>query len=330
MKKALSLKMLAIGSIGLTIAIGMLPFSPVALAETVARAQGRCKLSTDGDVDFDGHCTVKQKQNGDQMAFVVELDNGMDYRFSGPNRQALQIETHNGMHNAQFQDGTDRGVFTWQEDGDRRKLSVKLDTQQSTKVSHDDAKPTSIGAVIAGAAVGALIGALLAPKGSSSPDPKSLDPVLKTAVEQVIGPDMQTQGVKVEDQQLFVGYADLNGDRLQDAIVIMSSSYWCGTGGCTMFVFEGRDQAFSLVSRSTLVRPPLTVSKTKTNGWQDLILEVSGGGMPSKTVALKFDGKQYPLNPSDQPSLPENTPIQGKVLFPEGSKPRTVAELASP
>jgi hypothetical protein len=51
--------------------------------------------------------------------------------------------------------------------------------------------------------------------------------------------------------------------------------------------------------------------------------------MPAKTVALKFDGKQYPLNPSDQPALPANAPLKGTVLFPEGTQPQTFSQATS-
>ncbi len=143
----------------LLLAQGLL-LAPTASAETVARAQGRCKLTSGTYQVFDGHCTVKQKQLGSTMAFVVELDNGSTYRFSGPSKTALQIETHGGIYNAQFTENPDKGVFVWQEDGERNRLSVKLDTQHNTNVSHDDTQPTAAGTSV-GAAVGALIGALL-------------------------------------------------------------------------------------------------------------------------------------------------------------------------
>lgn len=123
-------------------------------------------------------------------------------------------------------------------------------------------------------------------------------------------------------QHFFSSYIDLNGDGVQDAVAILAGQYWCGTGGCTMLVFKGQATAFSLVSRSTLIRPPITASETKTNGWRDLIVEVRGGGATPKKVALKFDGKKYPLNPSLQPSIPTTTSIKGTVLFPEGTQPQ--------
>lgn len=132
-----------------------------ASAETIARAQGRCKLTNESDVAFDGYCTVKQKQQGSTMGFVVQLDDGSQYRFYGPSKQSLQVETYDGIHNVRFNEEPDKGVFIWEEDGQRNRLSVKLDSQHSPEVSHDNDKKTSVGTVIAGAAVGALIAGLI-------------------------------------------------------------------------------------------------------------------------------------------------------------------------
>jgi uncharacterized protein (UPF0264 family) len=57
--------------------------APAAMAEVVARGHGRCVLVMNDAEIFDGHCTVKQMQNGSQESFVVDLDTGMTYSFSG-------------------------------------------------------------------------------------------------------------------------------------------------------------------------------------------------------------------------------------------------------
>jgi len=109
---------------------------------------------------------------------------------------------------------------------------------------------------------------------------------------------------------------DLNGDGHQDALVLLQNPmYYCGTGGCTMLVFKGTKSGFEFVSRSTLIRSPVLVSDTKTHGWRDLLVEVSGGGATPKKVALKFTGGKYPLNPSTQPPLPKNQPFKGTKVF---------------
>jgi uncharacterized protein len=155
---------------------------------------------------------------------------------------------------------------------------------------------------------------------------KSIAPAQQKALQQAIASYIKQRGVTPDaSHRFFADTIDLNGDGVLDALVVFSSSYWCGTGGCTMLVFKGKtDKTFQLVSESSLVRPPVTVSETKTKGWRDLIIQVSGGGAPAKTVALKFDGKKYPLNPSDQPGLPDKPPVKGTVLFPQGSEPQTL------
>jgi hypothetical protein len=108
---------------------------------------------------------------------------------------------------------------------------------------------------------------------------------------------------------------DLNGDGRQDALVLLENPYFCGTGGCTMLVFKGTKSGFEFVSRSSLIRSPVLVSKTKTHGWQDLLVEVAGGGAAPKKVALKFTGSKYPLNPSTQPVLRKDQKLKGTKAF---------------
>jgi hypothetical protein len=133
-----------------------------ATAETLVRAHGRCKLTSGTYQAFDGYCVVKQKQQGNTAAiFVVELDNGSHYRFYGANKQALQVETQDGIHNVEFRENPDKGVFIWQDNGQTNRLSVKLDTQHNPDVSHDTPTNEALGTLI-GVGVGALIGGLIA------------------------------------------------------------------------------------------------------------------------------------------------------------------------
>jgi type II secretory pathway pseudopilin PulG len=89
---------------------------------------------------------------------------------------------------------------------------------------------------------------------------------------------------------------DLNGDGQEDAIILLSGTDWCGTGGCTLLVFKNDRGGYSLLSRSTVTRPPIRVSPTMTNGWKDLVVSTGGIG----DVLMQFDGAAYPGNPSMQ------------------------------
>jgi putative lipoprotein len=109
---------------------------------------------------------------------------------------------------------------------------------------------------------------------------------------------------------------DLNGDGHPDALVLLENPmHWCGTGGCTLLVFKGTVSGFKFVSRSSLIRGPVLVSETRTHGWRNLIVEVSGGGIAPKQVALKYTGSKYPPNPSTLPPFPKNQPLTGTKVF---------------
>jgi hypothetical protein len=137
-------------------------FASAALADTVARANGRCSLKQNGYEAFNGYCTVKQKQNGPMTIFVVDLENGNHFRFAGPGRQQLHVETVSGIEqNVLFEDQGSKGVFTWNDGSNTTRLSVKTDMVTNPNAQFDDHPSTATGSNLAGAAVGALIGALL-------------------------------------------------------------------------------------------------------------------------------------------------------------------------
>lgn len=97
-------------------------------------------------------------------------------------------------------------------------------------------------------------------------------------------------------------FTDLNGDGIEEAVALMNGKTdWAGTGGSTLFVFEGTADGYRFVSRSTLTRKPIYVRDTIHHGWRDLIVYGSGGGGNNGFRLLVFDGATYPLNPSTQP-----------------------------
>lgn len=159
MRTTINHPLTVLSSVGLAIATGLLPFTQIASADVLARGHGRCKLTQQTFVVFDGYCVVKQKQQGGTTIFAVEMDNGSRYNFFGPSKQSLQVQTYDGVRNVRFTEEPDKGVFVWEEGGSRNRLSVKLDTMHDAQVSHDSPK-TAVGTVL-GAAVGAVIGNLL-------------------------------------------------------------------------------------------------------------------------------------------------------------------------
>lgn len=92
---------------------------------------------------------------------------------------------------------------------------------------------------------------------------------------------------------------DLNGDGKREGIVLfkLPHTYWCGWDGCGMAVFREDGDHFTPVSAMSGIRGPIHVARAASNGWRDIIVEVSGARMPSKNVILEFDGSTYPSSP---------------------------------
>lgn len=89
-----------------------LPLLNEARAETLVRAQGRCKLTSGAFEAFNGHCTFQHKAAGGQHSFVVHLNDGTDFVFSGPGPQALQVQTYRGITNVLHNEKPDHAVVS--------------------------------------------------------------------------------------------------------------------------------------------------------------------------------------------------------------------------
>jgi hypothetical protein len=108
------------------------------LANTVAKAEAECRLTDNGKVVFDGGCSVKQKEGSGTTGFVVKLEDGSTYRFSGPNRTNLRLEGGDGGSNVLFEDKGAKGLFTWNDGSRTRRLSVKTNETGSASPSAAD------------------------------------------------------------------------------------------------------------------------------------------------------------------------------------------------
>ncbi len=117
---------------------------------------------------------------------------------------------------------------------------------------------------------------------------------------------------------------DLNGDKMRDAILMIKSpyGYWCGKHGCVMLIMKANHNGFTLVNAIQPVREPVYISRTKINGWNNLIVRVSGRMHgETRNVALRFDGAHYPKNPTkfgEYPVNPANHPDFIRILYDDG------------
>jgi hypothetical protein len=76
----------------------------------------------------------------------------------------------------------------------------------------------------------------------------------------------------------------------------MSGRLWCGSGGCTMLIFQGVENGFEFISESTI--PADTNINKMVRGCRTLIVSSKG----KVDVLMRLNKSvQYPLNPSMQP-----------------------------
>jgi hypothetical protein len=94
---------------------------------------------------------------------------------------------------------------------------------------------------------------------------------------------------------------DLNGDSVPDALVLLGGPTFCGSGGCTLLIFERAVSGYRLVSRSTVTREPIYLLPEATNGWRTLAVTIGGGGIATAKALLRFNGVVYPPNPTVEP-----------------------------
>ena len=123
-----------------------------------------------------------------------------------------------------------------------------------------------------------------------------------------------------EETTFFDADVDLDEDGNPETLVYLMGRAFCGSGGCTLLVLASDDASFRVVSRMTLVRPPVRVLDSKSHGWRDFSVRVRGGGIQLDHEAmLQFDGTTYPSNPTMPPARRSDLSVAGLVMIPETS-----------
>ncbi|MGQ4660920.1 hypothetical protein [Lysobacter sp. F6437] len=110
--------------------------------------------------------------------------------------------------------------------------------------------------------------------------------------------------------------ADLDGDGVDDLLLLLDGPSWCGSGGCTLLVFHnGGEDGYRLVTQTSVTHAPIAVGPQRHNGWHDLLVGVGGGGTQGGTVALQFNGEAYPSNPTLLALLANGGMARAQVLI---------------
>ena len=102
---------------------------------------------------------------------------------------------------------------------------------------------------------------------------------------------------------------DLNGDSKKEIFVGLTGSYFCGSGGCSIYLLDNEGNIITLFS---VAEYPIAIDTRKTNGWNNLLINSNG-----KFHIMKFNGRKYPSNPSVQKSIKD---------YPSDDLPRVLSE----
>ncbi|MCL7992049.1 MAG: META domain-containing protein [marine benthic group bacterium] len=117
------------------------------------------------------------------------------------------------------------------------------------------------------------------------------------------------------------GGVDLNGDGKDEVFAYMLGPFFCGTGGCSLFLFRDVGDRYELIDDFPISRTPIIVAPRESKGWHDLIRRESGGGVPASWVHHSFDGTRYvevERTPADD-GPPEGIPVlTGELSFEKG------------
>lgn len=133
-----------------------------------------------------------------------------------------------------------------------------------------------------------------------------------------IGPVVRAALGGDEEAHYFDAAYDLDGDGREEIVAYVVGPMVCGTGGCNLYVFSPGQDGYELVGRTTVTRPPIRVAPRRTDGWQNLIVRVAGGGrVEIMDVELPWDGSAYASNPTVPPAE-RVTDLRGaRTLIPE-------------
>ena len=95
------------------------------------------------------------------------------------------------------------------------------------------------------------------------------------AVRERVEPAIERRLPRSERGCFLYALEDLDGDGRAEILVFVEAPYWCGTGGCPLYVMKRRHRRLRIVSRTEMVRN-VFLAPWPHRGWQPLYLEKWG------------------------------------------------------
>ena len=118
----------------------------------------------------------------------------------------------------------------------------------------------------------------------------------------------------IKEDALVYKMAALSSDKacLSPVVYLTGGSGYCGTGGCTLLIFDCEKIGYKLLGATSVALPPVYVAKSITGGYHDIKVHVKNKDL----ALLRFDGKHYASNASMAPSVKHHA--SDRLLMDEG------------
>jgi hypothetical protein len=139
---------------------------------------------------------------------------------------------------------------------------------------------------------------------------KSFSNPAKSFIRGQLYPNNEWKRLDADARKYATATHDLNSDGILETLLAIPTFYFCGSGGCNLWVLDSEG---NLVSKTTVVDFPIGISIHKTNGWLDIFTFSD-----RDDHVLKFDGKRYSSNAST-----------ADVISAEDRKAQTQVEVLS-
>ena len=114
------------------------------------------------------------------------------------------------------------------------------------------------------------------------------------------------RSISKEQRKFQFHQIDLNGDGKNEIFINFVTSYFCGTGGCSVLLLNDH---LEFITEFTVTRTPIYAEETTENGWRILMVQSEG-----KWRKLIFKNDSYPSNPSFV-EISNDLPTKGAVVL---------------